>query len=67
VPDALIVPLGRAVEQCVRLLAADGSIDERRCLFGFPHPSGGNGHRLKQFHANEAQMKREVLAWAATL
>ncbi|MFX3628134.1 MAG: hypothetical protein ACE3JR_02025 [Ectobacillus sp.] len=25
------------------------TIDEKRCLFGFPHPSGANGHRFKQF------------------
>ena len=67
VPNALIVPLGRAVEQCIQLLVADGSVDEPRCLFGFPHPSGGNGHRVQQFRANEARMRHEMLVWASTL
>ena len=38
-PDALIVPLGRAVEGALAYLGFDGS---RRMLRGFPHPSGGN-------------------------
>jgi hypothetical protein len=36
-------------------------VDERRCLIGFPHPSGGNGHRVKQF----AQRRDELTAKVA--
>jgi hypothetical protein len=45
--DCLIVPLGKSVEKCIGFLSERGAIDRSHCLFGFPHPSGGNGHRLK--------------------
>lgn len=67
VPDALVVPLGRAVEQCVRLLVSIGVVDEWRCLFGFPHPSGVNAQRAQQFDANKTRMKKEIDAWSGTL
>jgi hypothetical protein len=44
-PDAIIIPLGKTACEAVSLVAAQGSIDARRCLAGFPHPSGANGHR----------------------
>lgn len=47
VPDALIVPLGKAVTtDALKIIGFD---TERRVLHGFPHPSGGNGHRKAQF------------------
>lgn len=67
VPDALIVPLGKAVETCLGLLVSDGSLQAHRCLFGFPHPSGGNGHRKRQFRENRERLTQEILDWAATL
>ena len=45
-PDALIVPLGKAVEEALALV---GFGESPRTLKGFPHPSGDNGHRIKQF------------------
>ncbi len=59
-PDALIVPLGRAVEGALAYLGLDGS---RRMLRGFPHPSGGNGHRVAQFKSEYRQLRRAVRAW----
>ena len=59
-PDALIVPLGRAVEGALGYLGFDGS---RRTLRGFPHPSGGNGHRVAQFKSEYPQLRRAVRAW----
>ena len=47
----LVIPLGRAVEDTLRLLAADGLIEEESILWGFPHPSGANGRRHDQFEA----------------
>jgi hypothetical protein len=41
--NALLLPLGRAAEGCLRLLVDSGQLDQSRCLFGFPHPSGANG------------------------
>ena len=59
-PDALIVPLGRAVEGVLAYLGLDGS---RRMLRGFPHPSGGNGHRVSQFKLEYRQLRTVVRAW----
>ena len=59
-PDALIVPLGRAVEGTLAYLGFDGS---RRMLRAFPHPSGANGHRVAQFESEYRQLRRVVRAW----
>jgi hypothetical protein len=42
-PQAVIIPLGKSVSTVLKYLT--GRIDRRRCLLGFPHPSGANGHR----------------------
>ena len=54
--DALIVPLGRSVAAALNAVgvAAD------HCLFGFPHPSGANGHGPSQFAAERAGMRHVV-------
>ncbi|THF82211.1 hypothetical protein [Cohnella fermenti] len=57
---ALVIPLGRTVEQALRILAEEGSVDDARCLWGFPHPSGANGHRRKQFDAQRDRMERKL-------
>src|SRR5699024_259346 len=44
----LLVPLGKSVEKVFKKLMNQGDITESTCLFGFPHPSGANGHRKKQ-------------------
>ena len=59
-PNALIVPLGRAVERALAHLGLDSS---RRTLWGFPHPSGGNGHRVAQFKSEYRQLRRAVSDW----
>lgn len=63
VPDALIIPLGKATESCVQMLVSAGQLDEERCLLGFPHPSGGNGHRVRQFRENNARLRQELDDW----
>jgi hypothetical protein len=65
-PDALVVPLGTAARDAVELLAADGLVDPVRCLWGFPHPSGANGWRARQYSASQPALAREVALWAAT-
>lgn len=65
VPGALIVPLGKAATAAVELLADAGRIERDRCLLGFPHPSGGNGHRVRQFSASRDRLTDEVRTWAA--
>jgi hypothetical protein len=56
----MIIPLGKTVETVMRVLASDGLIDPRQCLWGFPHPSGANGHRHKQFAQAFESMKQTV-------
>ncbi|OMD91107.1 hypothetical protein BSK49_07160 [Paenibacillus odorifer] len=53
---ALIIPLGKTVESILQLLVSAGELDKQRCLWGFPHPSGANGHRYKQFASQQEQM-----------
>ncbi len=57
IPEALLLPLGRAVEGCLKILIGDGQLDDRRCLFGFPHPSGANGHRAGTSHRTKPRSR----------
>ena len=59
----LIVPLGKAVESVLARAVKRGQLDPRRILSGFPHPSGANGHRIRQFAMHRARLRRELLAW----
>ncbi len=63
---ALVVPLGKTVSTVVEALAGDGKIDLRRCLMGFPHPSGGNGHRVRIFKENRDALRRRIEEWFAS-
>jgi hypothetical protein len=60
VAQAVIVPLGKAVARILRYLADKEVIAEERCLFGFPHPSGGNGHRLREFTAQRERLTQQL-------
>lgn len=62
-PQALVVPLGVRVEAALRIVSGEGAVDPDRVLFGFPHPSGNNGHRHKQWRENVEAMRRKVAAW----
>jgi len=63
VDRALIVPLGKVVEGCLSHLIRSRKLEADRCLFGFPHPSGANGHRLHQFAEQRPQLQRTARAW----
>lgn len=52
-PDALIIPLGKAVEEVLEVMIDKKLIRREQCLLGFPHPSGANGHRKEQFKKNK--------------
>lgn len=58
--DALIIPLGKSVEEILKVLIDEKVITEEQCLLGFPHPSGANGHRKKQFEFNKKQLQQKV-------
>lgn len=55
-PNVLIVPLGKAVEEVLEKMIKDNLIKEEQCLLGFPHPSGANGHRKRQFEENKMKL-----------
>jgi exodeoxyribonuclease-3 len=61
VQPKLIVPLGKAVEDGLKLLVDGGVVSEAQCLWGFPHPSGANGHRIRQFREHFDEMRKIVL------
>lgn len=63
VPGALIIPLGKAVEDCMSALISVGLLNGERCLLGFPHPGGGNGHRKRQFELNFDMLKTKTASW----
>lgn len=56
--NPLIIPLGKSVEQYLSQLIDNDMFDERNILWGFPHPSGANGHRIKQFELAKESMKQ---------
>ena len=65
-PGALVVPLGKAAQSALAFLAAEGLVDPARCLLGFPHPSGANGWRVRQYAARRHHLAGEIARWAAT-
>ncbi|WP_454192967.1 hypothetical protein [Paenibacillus sp. Marseille-Q7038] len=56
----LIIPLGKSVEKVLRQLAHQNKIQAGNYLWGFPHPSGANGHRHKQFETAKPDMIRTL-------
>ncbi|MBG9587850.1 uracil-DNA glycosylase family protein [Cytobacillus firmus] len=65
--DALIIPLGITVERILRHLYTANQLTGHTILFGFPHPSGANGHRAKQFEQNKYTMTGIIRKWGEQL
>lgn len=55
-PNALIIPLGKAVEEVLELMITENLIKREQCLLGYPHPSGANGNRKRQFNENKEHL-----------
>lgn len=55
----IIIPLGVKVDRVINYLIEQGLLDPKLVLSGFPHPSGQNGSRNKQFEANKEMMKEK--------
>ncbi|WP_163969325.1 uracil-DNA glycosylase family protein [Oceanobacillus halotolerans] len=66
-PPALVIPLGKTVEQTIIRLSQERKLPNHDYLTGFPHPSGANGHRIKQFQQQKQQLREKVKAWAARI
>src|SRR5699024_464621 len=62
--SALIIPLGKVTEQVIRNIQSEQKEVQHTYLFGFPHPSGANGHRNKQFEQNHQQIESTIKRWA---
>ncbi len=60
VPHALVVPLGEAAQSATELLIERDLLDRRRCLLGFPHPSGANGWRVRQYKERQQRLTEDV-------
>ncbi|MFT5389902.1 MAG: hypothetical protein ACI8PT_000082 [Gammaproteobacteria bacterium] len=60
---ALVIPLGRAVNEIVRSVLSQQTASETYCLDGFPHPSGANGHRHRYFEQARPALLDTVRAW----
>jgi hypothetical protein len=59
----LILPLGKAVESVLQCSVSRGLVNADQILSGFPHPSGANGHRKKQFVEHKERLRCEVRKW----
>lgn len=64
-PQAMIIPLGKAVTQVCAVLEEEGMLAAGRCLQGFPNPSGANGHRMRQFEQSRTELHRSLTQWFA--
>ncbi len=63
---ALIVPLGRNAGEAVQMASSAQGLAEGHCLVDFPHPSGGNGHRVRLFNEHRAALTSRVAEWASS-
>ncbi|MBR0427080.1 MAG: hypothetical protein IJK18_02610 [Clostridia bacterium] len=59
--NVVIIPLGKAVEEVLKYLIDNSIINNKyTILFGFPHPSGANGHRKEIFENNKKRLIKKV-------
>lgn len=54
-PNAVFVPLGDAVDDALKFVAAAGHIKHDQILTGLPHPSGANAERISYFVGGKAR------------
>ncbi|GGE50172.1 hypothetical protein GCM10011391_31160 [Pullulanibacillus camelliae] len=54
--DVLVIPLGQCVNDVIKHLIRSRRMAAVHCLFGFPHPSGSNGHRKQQWRARKSEL-----------
>lgn len=62
--SALIIPLGKTVERVFSQLLSEDKLPKHFYLFGFPHPSGANGHRKKQLLQQKETLISIIGEWA---
>jgi hypothetical protein len=62
-PDAVIVPSGKTAGEIVQSLHDENHISLDRCLVGFPHPSGANGHGVRFFAEGRDRWREQLQGW----
>ena len=62
--EALVIPLGKSVSEALDHLVGAGRLDPGRCLRGFPHPSGANGHRAREFQERREHLRSQLNEWS---
>lgn len=67
VDECLIVPLGTAVDEVLNYFVQSDKIDPNRILTGFPHPSGGNGSRVRSFNKRKEKLAKKVDNWFSSV
>lgn len=63
VDKAIIVPLGKAASIACETLISESLLSADRCLLGFPHPSGANGHRKAHFDQIKPALRLKLDGW----
>ena len=58
-----ILPLGKAVESVLSYCVERGRLNAGQVLTGFPHPSGANGHRHRQFARHRDALSGRLREW----
>ncbi len=66
ISNALVIPLGSAVQRTLRRVVQEGHLRSDRCLFDFPHPSGANGSRVKDYAKHRLEMEAVISRWFDT-
>ena len=64
-PEAVIVPLGKIAGEIVQFLHEENHVSLDRCLVGFPHPSGANGHGVHFFAEGRVRWREQLQGWFA--
>ena len=65
--NCLIIPLGKTANEGISFLYEKAKLKENQLLAGFPHPSGANGHRKKQFEQNKNMLITQLDKWSKTM
>jgi len=63
IPQAIVLPLGKCTASVLKYLNDLGMLEEERCCYGFPHPSGMNGHRNKLFEKSKQLLMHKLEHW----
>lgn len=62
--NVLIIPLGQSVKDVISKLRDEGKLNKDHVyLENFPHPSGLNGHRHRQFASYRETLAHQISSW----